>query len=210
LSLCNENGSEIGYLFGQDLGAVTDASGVILRSAGLRNNEVVGLEIAGGDAVYLDTDFGFGSLSVDFRVGSLTSAGNLDAPNFYSGAYSWTPTITALAPMSITGTPTVNYAKYTIMGPWMFIEVDVAFATTGTASNTVYFTVPSGYVRASSYETMAGKYYPNGGSSSVAMIQQGPTTSTFMVRPYDLSNWPIVGTNSNTFTVKGFFRYAAA
>lgn len=62
----------------------------------------------------------------------------------YDGLTAWTPTITASGSMTISGTPTINYAKYLRFGKIVRISISVTLTTAGTASSTIYLSLPTG------------------------------------------------------------------
>lgn len=140
----------------------------------------------------------------------LTASGNVDAANLDEAASTWTPTIGAVAPMTISGTPTIARAHYSIVGPWMFVALKASFTCATSATNTVTFTIPSGFTIADSSTYLPAKCYNNGDSYGLAGYCQYVNSTTIAVRFYDARNWALAGSNVTTFEVHGFFRHATS
>lgn len=102
----------------------------------------------------------------------------------------WEPTISAASSMTISSS-TIEWAKYTIIGKRVFIDIRISFTTAGTASQYVYFTAPPGLAPISSVNL--------GGGCRIIDIT-GPIAGTyawdealqlFSVTRYDAANWGI-------------------
>lgn len=115
------------------------------------------------------------------------------------GWQSWTPTYSALSPMTFT-TVTTNYAKYFLLGKILFFSIRATGTTGGTASTDLEFTLPfpmfnslamGGGVTVNDANTISGFSFGNADKIKVS------------IRKYDSSNFGL-GAN-RLFIMNSFY-----
>ena len=97
----------------------------------------------------------------------------------------WTPTLSASGSMSVTSV-VITRARYAIIGKVVKFMVRADFTTGGTASNSLYFTLPvSSITNNNSHGCMVGD------QGAFAGFTFHLNTSTIGVRRYDSANWSL-------------------
>lgn len=146
-----------------------------------------------------------GGSNYALAAGAITSPyySYIDRPQAFPEWFDWTPTMSALAPMTWTGT-SVTFARFAIKGLSVTAACKVVGTTGGTASVTLYVSAPVEAAKASANPGMAAYVSDAGAGSKVAFsfITAG-TPDLLSFRLYDSANWTL-GANS---TVSGFCVY---
>jgi hypothetical protein len=109
----------------------------------------------------------------------------------------WTPTITATAPMTVVGAPTITRAAYSVLGKFVLFSIQYIVELGGTPTTTIAFSIP---VTATTFGAVSGMV--NGGTlaNSPTIGQVGSTTIT--MRKRDGSTW---ANDTYTFRVNGIY-----
>ena len=97
----------------------------------------------------------------------------------------WTPTFTCSGSMTISGTPTIYNAFYFEIGDLVFFLLAAQVTTAGSASTTIYFTLP---VTSDGNPT---PFFTGGLDSGVAGSSNLYDSTKGLVEKYDRSNWTI-------------------
>ncbi len=130
--------------------------------------------------------------------------GAVFASNIAAEAWTaWTPTITASGSMTVAN-QTINVADYYTAGKYVFYRIDVSGITFGgTASTTVYFTIP--FTLFDTFSTPgSGTAADSAGTvGSYAFVN---TVTQIGVRRYNTSNFTLGG--SGGFLISGVARIA--
>jgi hypothetical protein len=139
---------------------------------------------------------------------TLSNSGNVTIPGtltvttpanivFGSNWVSWTPTVTASGSMTISSL-TITDAQYVRVGPLVYFKLQFSCTLGGTASNTIYATVPVNYAGTNS---LVPAFHSNGGWYNA--IAQMANTNQIEIQAQGLGNYVL---GAYTAYVSGFYR----
>jgi hypothetical protein len=125
---------------------------------------------------------------------SIPAAKVVNYPIFETDWLTWTPAITCSGSFTYTSV-TTTWAIYRIVGTKLEFSIRQTGTAGGTASNTIFNTLPFACSKTGTYPGGWGQCA--GGLSAVIGLQCGSTPNTISVQKYDISNF----TNSGTLVV---------
>ena len=111
----------------------------------------------------------------------------IENPGGFPDWFNYTPTLTASGSMTVSS-PTITMAKFKIAGRQVFVNARCSFTLGGSASNSIYATVP---VECAANQSSGQATCLDGSASEVGYVIYGYATpgDYFMIRRYAAGNW---------------------
>jgi hypothetical protein len=131
-----------------------------------------------------------------WSVPTFTGSNLIQRPILYTRELTWTPVTTCSGSLTY-GTITNTFANYKIDKDQVIFELSQTGTLGGSASNTIYNTIPFDSIVASANNIGGGVGTTSGGVNAALVITNG-TPDLLQCRKYDISNYATSGSNTNS------------